>query len=162
MAIVYLGIGSNLQPSANLQLAARELRSRFTLREISSVYRNKAVGLEGEEFLNAVACIETDMSPLQVCRELEAIHDMAGRRRGGNAFVSRTLDIDLLLYDQEIIDESPVRIPRGDILTYSFVLGPLAEIAPDLVHPASGRTIAAHWAEFDTDSHPLHREDLIL
>lgn len=162
MADVYLSLGSNLRPAANLRLAVRELGRRFTLRQVSAVYRNKAVGFEGEDFMNAVACVETEMSPLQVCRELDAIHDMAGRRRGADAFVSRTLDIDLLLYGQEVIDEAPVRIPRADVLKYSFVLGPLAEIAPDFVHPVTGRTMAAHWSEFDTESHPLHREDLIL
>jgi 2-amino-4-hydroxy-6-hydroxymethyldihydropteridine diphosphokinase len=157
---IYLGLGSNLQPAKNLKLAVSELARRFSLVAVSAVYRNAAVGFVGDDFLNAVAAIETDLSPTAVCRELEAIHDLAGRIRGTDAFVSRTLDVDLLLYGDEIL-ESP-SVPRSDILQYSFVLRPLAEIAPDLVHPLSGKTMARHWAEFDTDSHHLTRDSLVL
>ena len=160
--VVYLGLGSNTRPQANLQLGVRELRERFALKAISSVYRNKAVGFTGDEFLNIVVCVETEMSPAEICRQLEEIHTLAGRRRATDPFASRTLDIDLLLYDRLIIDAAPVRVPRTDVLEYSFVLGPLAEIAPDLVHPVTGRTIAWHWAHTDPDQHPLVPESLIL
>lgn len=162
MPIVYLGLGSNSRPEANLALGVRELAERFDLLATSSVYRNKAIGFEGDDFLNAVICVETAMSPEDICLELEEIHSLAGRKRGIDPFVTRTLDIDLLLYDRLVVDAPPVRLPRADVLDYSFVLGPLAEIAPDYVHPLSGKTLAWHWAEFDLDSHPLAREDLIL
>lgn len=162
MSIVYLGLGSNSQPEENLRLCARELRRRFNVLSISPVYRNKAIGFDGEDFLNAVACVETTMSPTEVCHELEEIHALSGRERGQSAFVSRTLDIDLLLYDDLIIDEPPVRVPREDVLDYAFVLGPLAEIAPDYVHPVTGRPIASHWAEFEPDPAALSKRDLIL
>ncbi len=162
MAVIYLGIGSNCHPEANLLLGVRELTSRFDLRRTSAVYRNAAVGFEGADFLNAVVCVETDKSPAEVCAELEEIHTAAGRQRDTDPFVSRTLDIDLLLYDQLVINEPPVRVPRKDVLTYSFVLGPLAEIAPKLVHPVTGRTIALHWAKFDKESHPLLPDPLVL
>jgi len=160
MPLTYLGLGSNLQPEKNLQLGVRELGVRFSLLKVSPVFRNKAVGFEGDDFLNAVACVETDLSPSDVCRELEEIHALSGRRRGTDAYVSRTLDIDLLLYGDEIVT-SPL-VPRSDVLEYSFVLGPLAEIAADFVHPQTGKTIAWHWSEFDVDSHPLTRDSLIL
>jgi 2-amino-4-hydroxy-6-hydroxymethyldihydropteridine diphosphokinase len=87
---------------------------------------------------------------------------MAGRRRGPEKFSSRPLDIDLLLYGSRVDPEPPLRLPRRDILEHGFVLRPLADVAPGLVHPLTGRTIAEHWQEFDVDSHPLTRVDVIL
>ena len=162
MSLVYLGLGSNTEPEANLRLGARELANRFAIRATSSVYRNDAIGFDGDDFLNAVVCVETNISTDDVCEELEKIHKLAGRQRDLDPFVSRTLDIDLLLYDQLIINAPPVRLPRPDVLDYGFVLGPLAEIAPDYIHPQSGKTIGWHWANFDRDAHPLVREDLSL
>jgi 2-amino-4-hydroxy-6-hydroxymethyldihydropteridine diphosphokinase len=153
MPKVYLGLGSNVHPEANLRLAIRELTRRFQLDAVSDVYRNAAVGFEGDDFLNAVACIETDLPPGDICRQLEEIHEMAGRKRGEDSFVARSLDIDLLLYGDQVIGEW--RVPRQDVLDYAFVLRPLAELAPDLVHPVTGKTMAGHWAAFDHDSHAL-------
>jgi len=159
---VYLGIGSNRNPEENLRLGMRELARRFELREASAVYRNAAIGFQGDDFLNAVVCVDTPKTPVDICTDLEEIHTLAGRQRDTDPFVSRTLDIDLLLYDQLVINEPPVKIPRKDVLTYSFVLRPLAEIAPDLVHPVTGQTMASHWASFDKESHPLAPDRLIL
>lgn len=155
MPIVYLGIGSNLDAEENLRLAYRKLRNRFSLRKISAVYRSKALGFEGDDFLNAVACIETGLTPRELCSELELIHDVAGRSRASERYSSRTLDIDLLLYDHLVCNDPPVRVPRKDVLSFSFVLGPLAEIAPDYRHPVTGRLISEHWQEFDFASHPI-------
>lgn len=162
MPVVYLGLGSNFEPELNLQLASRELRDRFSLQIISAVYRSAAVGFDGADFLNAVACIETELTPQVLCTELEFIHDGAGRQRSTGKFISRTLDIDLLLYDQLVLDEPPVRVPREDVLRYSFVLRPLAEIAPDYRHPASGRSFSDHWQKFDASRHPLTAVSVIL
>ena len=162
MPIAYLGLGSNLDAGQNLQLASREFRRRFSLQKISTVYRSEALGFDGAEFLNAVACIETELTPQELHEEIELIHDLAGRQRRQGAISSRTLDIDLLLYDQLVLNEPPLLLPRKDVLQYSFVLRPLAEIAPDLRHPVTGKLIGDHWREFDAASHPLTRVDLIL
>ena len=162
MPVAYLGLGSNLDAEQNLQLASRELRDRFSLQKISTAYRSKALGFEGDDFLNAVACIETELTPQELCGELELIHDLAGRTRRSEKFVSRTLDIDLLLYDQLVLNEPPVRLPREDVLKYSFVLRPLAEIAPNYRHPVTGQLISEHWREFDAASHPLVAVNLVL
>ena len=162
MPVAYLGLGSNLDAEQNLQLASRELRNRFSLQKISTAYRSKALGFDGADFLNAVACIETELTPQELCRELDLIHDLAGRTRRSEKFVSRTLDIDLLLYDQLVLDQPPIRLPREDVLQFSFVLRPLAEIAPDYRHPVTGKALSEHWQEFDAASHPLTAIDLNL
>ena len=160
MTDVYLGLGSNLAPRENLSLAVRELEKRFQFVRLSPFYRSAAVGFDGEDFLNAVALVRTTKTAGDVVAELEEIHKLAGRERGETAFLSRSLDIDLLLYGDLVSEES--RVPRDDVLAHGFVLGPLADIAPELVHPVTGRTIAAHWAGFDRDANPLVLEPDVL
>jgi 2-amino-4-hydroxy-6-hydroxymethyldihydropteridine diphosphokinase len=157
MASVYLGLGSNELPDINLAIAIRELEARYGELKRSAVYRSAAVGFDGADFLNLVVSLQSNQSPLDICGEIELIHNLAGRVRGGNKWESRPLDIDLLLYDDLVRDERPVRVPRDDILQYSFVLRPIAELAPDLVHPLTGNTVLEHWQDFDSKSHPLER-----
>lgn len=162
MATVYLGLGSNVQPATNLKLGLRELERRYGALQVSPVYRNAAVGFQGADFMNLVVCFESDDSPESICREIELIHNLSGRVRGSDKWESRPLDIDLLLYNDLVLDEKPVRVPREDVLKYSFVLRPLADLAPDLRHPVSGRTMRQHWEEFDASSHPMERVDVEL
>jgi 2-amino-4-hydroxy-6-hydroxymethyldihydropteridine diphosphokinase len=149
MARIYLGLGSNVDAERNLRLAVRELRRRFGELELSAVYQSPPLGFEGGDFLNAVAGLDTDVSPEELLRQLEEIHVIAGRRRGAQKQVSRTLDIDLLLYGQMVVDKTCLRLPRSDVLEYSFVLRPLAELAPDTVHPVTRRSMAEHWRDFE-------------
>ncbi len=162
MATVYLGLGSNIEPEKNLGLAIRELRRRYGELAVSTVYRSAAVGFDGPDFLNLVVGLRSEDSPVAICEEIERLHNLAGRVRQHQKWASRPLDIDLLLYNDLVMDERPVRVPREDVLKYSFVLRPLAELAPDLVHPLTGRTIHAHWQEFDADSQPLEPVGVML
>ena len=162
MVRVYVSLGSNIDTEANLELGVNELRRRYGNVRLSPVYQNTAVGFEGDDFLNLVAEFESDSSPGAICEEIELIHNLAGRDRRAGKWEARPLDIDLLLYNDLVMDERPVRIPREDVLKYGFVLRPLAELAPDLVHPVTGRTMLDHWQEFDASSHPMEVVGVIL
>lgn len=155
---VFVSIGTNVAPEHHVGIALRELRQRFGPLRASGVYRNAPEGFEGPDFLNLVVSFETTEPPRAVLEALESLHAKAGRVRGASAFASRTLDLDLLLYGERIIPE--LRIPRPEIATYSFVLGPLAELAPALCHPVTGETMADLWARFDRGRHPLQRVEL--
>jgi 2-amino-4-hydroxy-6-hydroxymethyldihydropteridine diphosphokinase len=155
MARIYLGLGSNINAEDNLRMGVRELEHCYGELSVSPVYRSQAVGFEGPDFLNLVVGASTESSPQAIHEQIERIHRMAGRERGEEKFGSRPLDIDLLLYEGLVTAEPPLHLPRSDVLDYSFVLRPLAELAPDLVHPVTGRTMAEHWAAFDADAMPL-------
>lgn len=162
MATVYLGLGSNIEAARHLRLAVTELERRFAGVRTSAVYRNAPVGFEGEDFLNLVAKAETDLPPAALVGELEEIHELAGRMRR-DGFASRELDIDLLLYDRIVLPRgSDLEIPRSDVLTRDFVLRPLSELAPDYVHPLTGRRLADHWAELAPGGRRMHRESIEL
>lgn len=162
MPVIYLGLGSNILPEENLSLAVRELRRTYGELDVSSVYRSTAVGFKGDDFLNLVVRLRSEESPGEICEEIERLHNLSGRVRDAKKWGSRPLDIDLLLYNDLVLDEGPVRVPRSDILEYSFVLRPLAELAPNLVHPVTGKTMLRHWQEFDAGSHPLELVGVIL
>ena len=148
---VFAGIGSNLHPERNLRIAVAELQRRFGNVMLSPVYRNPAVGFEGPDFLNLVAGFDTNRTPAELTAEFEKIHELTGRQRGSDRFETRELDIDLLLYGDLIAEQPP--LPRADVLDYAFALKPLCDIAPRLVHPVTGREIAAHWEDMrETDT----------
>ena len=162
MARVYLGLGSNIEPEKNFRICVGELRRRYAALDLSSVYQSAAVGFEGADFLNMVVGLDSDDEPREILAQAALIHELAGRDRDSGRVSSRPLDIDLLLFDDLVVDEPDLKLPRCDVLEYSFVLRPLAELDPGLVHPVTGKSMAEHWQEFDAASHPLRQVDLIL
>ena len=157
---VYVSIGSNVAPERNIRFAIDVLGARFGPLRCSPVYRNAPIGFDGDDFLNLVAAFETSEPGETVIAELERTHELAGRRRGGERFGPRVLDIDLLLYGDAV--DPALRVPREDIDRYAFVLRPLADLAPGLLHPVHGVPMAELWARFDDDAHPMDRVDLDL
>lgn len=153
--MAYVGIGSNIEPARHVRMALAELARLHGELVSSSVYRSRAEGFQGDDFLNLVVGFRTNESAQSVVAGLERLHDAAGRVRGPSSFASRTLDLDLLLYGDEVIPE--LKVPREDIARYGFVLGPLAEIAPELRHPVTGETMAELWARFDRERHPMQK-----
>lgn len=146
MGKAYLSLGSNMDPERNLRSAVAALRERFGDLSLSPVYRTSAIGFDGPDFLNAAAIIESDLDPLALNVWLHALEDAHGRDRSGPRFGDRPLDIDIVFYDDRILDgPGPLRIPRPE-LKHAFVLKPLADIAPGFTDPVSGRTLAELWA----------------
>lgn len=151
----YVSLGSNIEPERNLRLALDALREGFGPLSVSTVYRNKAVGFEGDDFLNLVAGFDTDKSPAELLAELRDIEARYGRERGVDKFSPRSLDLDLLLYGNAVIDDGKVQVPRKELERYPFMLRPLAELAGNLRHPVSGRSLYDIWAEQDPAAHPM-------
>lgn len=151
MATVLLSLGSNIEPRRHLDAAVAALRARFGTVVVSAYYRTPAVGFEGADFLNAGARIETDLEPEvlnQWLHKLEAAH---GRRRDVPRFSARTLDIDIVYYDDRVLEAAGnLQIPRPE-LQHAFVLGPLAEIAGDFVDPLQQCSLGTMWSQ-----HPDH------
>lgn len=155
MPWVYVGIGSNIDREASVRDGVADLRAHYGELRLSSVYESAAVGFDGDPFYNLVAGFQTNESIDEVLETLNDIEANHGRRRNGPRFVSRTLDMDLLLYGDEIVTAENYHVPRDEILRYAFVLWPLAEVAPDAVHPETGKTFASLWAAFDNHGQSL-------
>ena len=136
MAVAYVALGSNLGGRlATLRQAARRLGDLGVVEAVSPVYETDPVGYEDQPaFLNAVARLRTELEPATLLQELLAIERELGRRRSvPNA--PRTLDLDLLLYDDLVLRTAELTLPHPRLHERGFVLVPLAEIAPDLIHP---------------------------
>lgn len=155
MATAYLNLGSNQNREQNLRSAIADLKKHFRLLAISPAYESEAVGFEGDSFYNLCVAIETDLTPQQINSVLHQIEDAHGRDRNQPKFSGRTLDIDLILYDDLIIDEGKLKLPREDILKYAFVLKPLADIAGDIFHPQINQSFNTLWDNFHQESQPL-------
>ena len=155
MPAVYVAVGSNVEPERNLALATRELRREFPDVEFSPWYRNRAVGFEGADFINLVAGFTTSLPIESVLARLHAIETLCGRPRDAPRWAPRTMDLDVLLYGDLICDTPRLKLPRPDLLKRPFMLGPLATLAPNLVHPTEKLTIGELWQRFDRAAHPL-------
>lgn len=157
MAQVFVAAGSNIEPERHLALATQELRMAFPDVRFSPWYRNKAVGFEGEDFINFVAGFTTALPIRDVITQLRAIESRCGRPREAPKWAPRTMDLDVLLYDDLICNEPDLKLPRPDLLRRAYMLGPLADIAPDVVHPITKTSIGELWRNFERDAHPLIR-----
>lgn len=141
MSTVYLSIGSNINPYPNMLNCKTELNKHFNQTTWSPVYSSPAVGMEGDDFLNAVVKVETNHSIDEVQTICDDIERKQGRVRTSNKFSSRTMDIDMLLYDNEIIENKKLQLPRAEILSAAHVLVPLVDIAAEVVHPVEKKTL---------------------
>ncbi len=142
MAKVYIGLGSNLDdPEARVRRAIMELQSLEDTRELghSSLYRTAPVGPQDQaDYINSVSCLATGLEPMQLLRDLQALEQRHGRDRRGERWGPRTLDLDILLYDEQVIDLPELAVPHPRLHERCFVLQPLLEIDPDIRIPGHG------------------------
>lgn len=146
MARAYLSLGSNLEPETHLAAALAELRTAFGALDVSPVYRSPAVGFDGPDFLNLAVALQTSLEPPALDAWLHALEDRHGRRRDVPRFSSRTLDADIVLYDERVVNgPGHLEIPRGELVRHAFVLKPMLDLAPDVVHPVLGLPLKQLW-----------------
>ncbi len=149
MARIYISLGSNIEREAHTRAGIIALQQAFGELELSSVYESEAVGFVGDAFYNMIIACDSSDDVHTTNKKLAEIEDSNGRDRSGPKFSSRTLDLDLLLYDDLVLSENGLTLPRDEILKNAFVLWPLAEIAPGLTHPVVKKTYAELWQLFD-------------
>ena len=162
MTPVYVAIGGNIEPETRLPQAARELRRRFPDAEFSGCYRNPAFGFAGADFYNAVTGFHTTLTVEALIGQLQEIEALCGRDRTEAKWAPRAMDLDLLLYGERLARTARYELPRPDLLRRSYMLGPLAELAPQLRHPLTARTMADHWQELSAQPYAHERLPLDL
>jgi len=172
MPRAFIGIGSNIDPESNIRAALRRLAAAVRLQAVSTFYREPALDRPQEpDFYNGVVAIDTDLPPAalkwQVLRPIEAA---LGRRRGADKYAARTIDLDLLLYDDCALCGADLTLPDPSICARAFVALPLLELSPELALPGSGvsiREIARRFVAAELQALPdytrrLRREFLSL
>ena len=152
MVEAYIALGSNLgDREANIKKAFDALKERIQIVKTSSLYETKPMYVEDQGlFLNCAAKIETNLAPEELLKFLKRIEQKLGRKtvkRNG----PRTIDLDILFYGDQILKENDLQVPHPKIGERPFVLVPLAEIAPNLIHPVNKKTIIAMLSELDYD-----------
>lgn len=149
MPTVFVSIGSNIDRENNIRAGVSALKKQFGELLISSVYEAAAVGFKGDAFLNLMVAFETEKTATDVDTLLDHIEKENGRTIEQKKFNPRTLDLDLILYDDYISEDPDLEVPRSEITRYAFVLEPLAEIAGHLKHPLLNVRYDELWRDFD-------------
>lgn len=155
MADTFVAAGSNVRPRESLRQALVLLGREFPGLRASRAFSNAAVGFEGDDFINLVVAFDAPRGTESLIETLKAVERACGREPGAQKWGPRTLDLDLLLHGNRVGRFAGKSLPHPDLLTRSWVLGPLAELAPRVLHPVAGETIESLWRRFDQGAHPL-------
>lgn len=165
----YLSLGSNIEPERNLPAAVRELAAFGRVLAVSSVWESVPFGVPanqapGQNFLNAAVLLETDLSPERLYDEVIAVVEARlGRVRDPrDKYAPRTIDIDLSLFNHDVLTVGAHRIPDPDVVKRAFVAVPLAELDPEYRHPVAGRTLGEIAAAWQSQSGLTPRPDVRL
>ena len=157
--ISYIGLGSNLgEPEAQIRSAVIAINNmpHSKITKISQLYFSRPMGPKDQpDYMNAVAAIETDLSPIELLDQLQQIENDAGRIRKDNRWGPRVLDLDILLFDNQVLDCDRLTVPHYGMKEREFVLIPLAEIAPELTLPG-GESINRLSKNIDTNGLKIH------
>jgi 2-amino-4-hydroxy-6-hydroxymethyldihydropteridine diphosphokinase len=154
---VFVAAGSNVAAGQHLRCAARELSAEFPGARFSAWYRNRAADGVGADFVNLAAGFDTSLPLREVRARLRDIEERCGRSREWPVPRPPPLDLDLLLYGDLVCVEPGFELPRPELLTRAYMLGPLAELAPQARHPTAQLSFAELWQRFDRAAHPLER-----
>ena len=139
MIDTYISIGSNIKPKENIKKCLDLLKSEFEVTAISPIYETRPYGYEKQgNFINLAVKIKTELEPDELLKKLHEIENKLGRKRAFR-FNPRTIDLDILLYDAEIIDGKNLTIPHKVLFERDFMLIPLLDISPDIVNPITGK-----------------------
>ncbi len=150
MARAFVSVGSNIEPEENVRSALRLLGEHLTIRAVSTVYLTEPIGPAGQSpYYNCVLDVETDLAPLDLKQNvLRKIETALGRMRTSDKYAPRTIDLDLILYDELVLACEDLTLPAPDIVRLPFLAIPLHELAPGMVVPGSGFTIDEAASKF--------------
>ncbi|MGH8176879.1 MAG: 2-amino-4-hydroxy-6-hydroxymethyldihydropteridine diphosphokinase [Steroidobacter sp.] len=151
MTEVYVAVGGNVDPLKFLSRALALLEKEFGPLRASPAYRNAAVGFEGAEFVNLVVGFETSLPVSEVRMRLQSIEALCERPPDAPKWAPRTMDLDILLYGDFVSDTPGLVFPRPDLVRRPYMLKPMADLAPDRVHPTLGKTMSELWQAFESD-----------
>jgi 2-amino-4-hydroxy-6-hydroxymethyldihydropteridine diphosphokinase len=140
----YLSLGSNIEPELNLAAAVKMLAEQTRLAAVSQVWETTSLGTTAQpNFLNAAAIVETELTAEQLKQQvLNLIEQKLGRVRQADKNAPRPIDIDIMLFNRDVFELGKRHIPDSEVLDRPFVAVPLAEIAPDYIHPETGQSLA--------------------
>jgi 2-amino-4-hydroxy-6-hydroxymethyldihydropteridine diphosphokinase len=154
----FISIGSNIDKEIHIPSSLNALKKQFGKLVISSLYVTEAVGFDGDDFHNLIVQFDSILKAKAVAKTLRQIELDHGRTRDSRKYAARTLDLDLILFGDLIISDGRLQIPRDEIEHYAFVLEPLAEIAPDFLHPISHKSYLQLWDEYDKSNLKQHKQ----
>ncbi len=155
MHTVALSLGSNITPEPHLREALDALQARYGHLRTSSVFESESVGFSGANFLNMVALIETEEALPELAQFLKVYEDAHGRQRARPKFSGRTVDIDILTFGEASGVTEGIQLPRAEIVDNAYVLWPLSQVCFEEIHPVTGRSYGALWADYDKQRQKL-------
>jgi 2-amino-4-hydroxy-6-hydroxymethyldihydropteridine diphosphokinase len=159
--IALIELGSNIKPEEHLPRAVAALARLGRVEAVSAAYQTEPFGPPGQpHFVNAAVRLLTELAPIDLRQELRAVEYALGRRRSADRYAPRPIDLDLCMYGQPPLQSDELALPDPDILARPYLARTLAEVAPDLVHPLTGQTLAELAQATSADDGTLHLAEL--